>query len=340
MSVPCTYIYVNSGLCTWHEQEFTYIYRHICTITYLYVHGINMYIHGIYRFYIPVQVQTCLYMVQTCLYRFAKSCPGGQDSRCWNLAIKVMDFDIEAWTPMYVYPYIEVPKLRYRSSLFWLRYRVRCWTLISKFLTSISKSLISQNFNIGVFRLRYRSTSTLKILRYWSNPTSKITSTSKLKFMYGYRSPVLQYRSFCDIEAILHRRLLRYWSWNSYTDIKFCTSILKIFDIEDLQYRRSLISKGIFFKYTGLKTARERGRLTKAAWCPPCFEFLQKQCRSLYCFHGKRYCSQNCALFLFKWYLLFKLFRPLFELFYSLLAIFHVLFFVFCELIFNNLYCC
>ncbi len=27
--------------------------------------------------------------------------------------IEVMDFDIEAWTPIYVYPYIGVPKLRY-----------------------------------------------------------------------------------------------------------------------------------------------------------------------------------------------------------------------------------
>jgi hypothetical protein len=44
-----------------------------------------MYIHGMYRFYIPVQVQICLYMVQTCLYRFAKSCSGGQDSRCAEL---------------------------------------------------------------------------------------------------------------------------------------------------------------------------------------------------------------------------------------------------------------
>ncbi len=61
----------------------TYLYRHVCTITYLYVYGINMYIPCIYRFYIRVQGQTCLYMVQTCLYRFAKSesCPGGQDSR-------------------------------------------------------------------------------------------------------------------------------------------------------------------------------------------------------------------------------------------------------------------
>ncbi len=39
-----------------------------------------------------------------------------------------MDFDIEAWTPMYVYPYIEVPKLRYWSTLFWFRYRARWWT--------------------------------------------------------------------------------------------------------------------------------------------------------------------------------------------------------------------
>ncbi len=59
----------------------TYLYRHVCTITYLYVHGINMYIPCIYWVYIPVHVQTCLYMVQTCLYSSAKSCPGGQDSR-------------------------------------------------------------------------------------------------------------------------------------------------------------------------------------------------------------------------------------------------------------------
>ncbi len=40
----------------------TYLYRHVCTITYLYVHhdGINMYIACIYRFYIPVQGQTHL----------------------------------------------------------------------------------------------------------------------------------------------------------------------------------------------------------------------------------------------------------------------------------------
>ncbi len=54
MSVPCTYIYVKSCICTWHRHEFTYMYRHVCTITYLYVHDINMYIHGMYRFYIPV----------------------------------------------------------------------------------------------------------------------------------------------------------------------------------------------------------------------------------------------------------------------------------------------
>ncbi len=74
----------------------TYLYRHVCTITYLYVHGIIMYIPCIYRFYIPVQGQKCLYMVQTCLYRFAKSCPGGQDSRCIHgpaIAAKVL------WTP-------------------------------------------------------------------------------------------------------------------------------------------------------------------------------------------------------------------------------------------------
>ena len=43
----------------------------------------NIYIHhdDMCRFNISVQVQTCLYMVQTCLYRFAKSCPGGQDSK-------------------------------------------------------------------------------------------------------------------------------------------------------------------------------------------------------------------------------------------------------------------
>jgi hypothetical protein len=52
-------------------------------------------------------------------------------------------------------------------------------------LTSISQSLISQNFKFDIedFRLRYRS-----------NTISKITSISKLKFMYGYRSFVLRYR--------------------------------------------------------------------------------------------------------------------------------------------------
>jgi hypothetical protein len=39
----------------------------------------------------------------------------------WILAkfdIEVMYFDIEAWTPIYVYPYIGLTKLRYRSTLF------------------------------------------------------------------------------------------------------------------------------------------------------------------------------------------------------------------------------
>ncbi len=56
-------------------QTRLYNYIFVCT-------WYNMYIPCIYRVYIPVHVQTCLYMVQTCLYRFAKSCPGGQDSRC------------------------------------------------------------------------------------------------------------------------------------------------------------------------------------------------------------------------------------------------------------------
>ena len=55
MSVPWIYIY---------------IYKHVCTITYFYVHITNRYKHHMYRFNIPVQVQTCLYMVQTCLYHF------------------------------------------------------------------------------------------------------------------------------------------------------------------------------------------------------------------------------------------------------------------------------
>jgi hypothetical protein len=80
----CTmYIHISKFLSMYIKWTgITYLYRHVCTITFLYIHGINMYIPCTYRFYIPVQVQTCLYMVQTCLYRFAKSCPGGQDSRC------------------------------------------------------------------------------------------------------------------------------------------------------------------------------------------------------------------------------------------------------------------
>ncbi len=153
--------------------------------------------------------------------------PGRRPGPChvtiWNLArLWYIDFDIEAWTSMYVYAYIEVPNFDIEA----LRYRARYWSPISKFLTSISKSLISQSFNIEDFKLLYRSTSILKILRYWSklryrsNPISKITLILKLKFIYRYRSHLLRYRSFCYIEAILHRILIRYWSWNSYTDIE------------------------------------------------------------------------------------------------------------------------
>ena len=78
-------------------------------------------------------------------------------------------------------------------------------------LTSISKSLISQNFDIEAFRLRYRSNSILKILRYRillryrSNPISQITTISQLKFIYGYRGPAcFDIEDYFDIEAEIH----------------------------------------------------------------------------------------------------------------------------------------
>jgi hypothetical protein len=49
----------------------------------------------------------------------------------------------------------------------------------------------------------------------------------------------LRYGKYFDIEVILYRRLLRYRSWNSYTDIK----VLYFDNIEDLRYRISSISK-------------------------------------------------------------------------------------------------
>ncbi len=119
--------------------------------------------------------------------------------------IEVMDFDIEAWTPIYVYPYIGVPKLRYWSTLFWLWYRARYWTAISK----------SIDFDIEVSyftKLRYWSveTSISKHFDIENTSISKQTAISKqsyiegcliskLKSIYGYWSHVLQYWSVCDI---------------------------------------------------------------------------------------------------------------------------------------------
>ncbi len=96
---------------------------------------------------------------------------------------------------------------------------LRYWSPSPLTRTSISKYLSLfhyYNFDIDleVFRLRYWSTSILKILRYRSklryrsNPISKITSISKLKFIYGYRSFVLQYLSDCDIVDLRYRRSL------------------------------------------------------------------------------------------------------------------------------------
>ncbi len=107
-------------------------------------------------------------------------------------------------TSIYVYAYIKVRKLRYRSFVP---------------LTSISKSIISLNFDIEVLVVRYRNTSILKILqywgklRYWCNPISKITSILKLKVIYVYPCSVLQYRSFRSnpisrITAISKRKVI------------------------------------------------------------------------------------------------------------------------------------
>ena len=70
------------------------MYRHVCTLIYLYVHGIDMYIHStdmIYRhglhsctgtnmFVHGTEISVPFCQIQIYLYRFAKSCPGGQDS--------------------------------------------------------------------------------------------------------------------------------------------------------------------------------------------------------------------------------------------------------------------
>ncbi len=71
-----------------------------------------------------------------------------------------------------------------------------------------------------------------------------------------------------DIEAILYRRLLRYRSWNSCTDIEVLyfdievSAILKIFDIEDL---RSLISKLSLILSGPARAAQGSGKRMQAA---------------------------------------------------------------------------
>ncbi len=108
-------------------------------------------------------------------------------------------------------------------------------------LTSILKSLISQNFNIKVFRLRYQSTSILKTVLYqsklWyrSNSILKITSISWNSYTdiavlhYNIEVSAISKQSYIegyfDIEARIHTRILQ-----------LCTSISKFV----LRYRRSI----------------------------------------------------------------------------------------------------
>ena len=65
MYMTRTGIYINVQTCL-------YICLIVCT-WYRYVH--TMYVHVLHFW-------TCTDMLKTCLYCFAKSCPGGQDSRC------------------------------------------------------------------------------------------------------------------------------------------------------------------------------------------------------------------------------------------------------------------
>ncbi len=67
------YIHVHVGMYLYNDVQDTDMSVH--------VHGTDMSV-PMYKVQTCLyKVQTCLYMVQTCLNSFAKSGPGGQDSR-------------------------------------------------------------------------------------------------------------------------------------------------------------------------------------------------------------------------------------------------------------------
>ncbi len=67
MSVTWTYINVNSCLCQWYVQEFTWMYRHVCTIPYFYIHAYTGYIHVYNSMYKYKHVYTWYRRVYTTL---------------------------------------------------------------------------------------------------------------------------------------------------------------------------------------------------------------------------------------------------------------------------------
>ena len=69
MSVPC----ICKFLSVYMTRTGIFIYAKTCLYNcILYVHDIDLHIHAMYRFYIPIQVQTCLYMVQTWYVQFCQ----------------------------------------------------------------------------------------------------------------------------------------------------------------------------------------------------------------------------------------------------------------------------
>ncbi len=220
MYIQCTNLYIK-GLCCW-----CLVYRWLHTFHQMYrqCHGWTGYVHW--------------YILLAAIWNLAKLRYRSHGLR-YGLRYRSMDSYIRI--PFYQSPQTSVSKhflLDFDIEVHWLRYRS---LLFHK--TSILKCL---DFDIEALlywkyfdKLRYRSNLRYRItLRQRSNPISKITSISKLKFIYGYWSPVLRYRSVCDIEATLYRRLLRYRSRNSFTDIEvlYCDLYIEVSAISKQSY--------------------------------------------------------------------------------------------------------
>ncbi len=85
----------------------------------------------------------------------------------------------------------------------WLRYR-------SAWFHRTSTSILSKFIDFDIEALRDWKCFDIEVLTsMWSASISKITSISKLKFIYGYRSSELRYQSFFDIEDLQYRSF--YW---------------------------------------------------------------------------------------------------------------------------------